>query len=42
MEVAWPEFWANLSAGALLIGVAVLLEAWLDERRDRRHDKDRR
>ena len=34
----WPGFWANLIAGTMIIGVALWLEATLDEARERRHE----
>ncbi len=34
------QFWGDLFAGTLLLTVGLYLEAWLDERRDRRHKDD--
>ena len=33
------QFWGELLAGAIIVPLAVWAEAWLDERRERRHRK---
>lgn len=35
----WPQLLANFLAGVLVILPALALESWLDEQRDKRHEK---
>lgn len=38
----WPQLLANFLAGVLVILPALYFEAWLDERRDKRHERRER